>query len=154
MFINKQLIEKIKEIIEEFLKNSGYQLVDLLYKYETKKLVLRILTDRPQGGITLDECAGLNNRIGELLEKQNLIKESYVLEICSPGLDRPLKEERDFRRCIDKKIMVFTNQYVDGKMQYSGIIKGVDGKFLYLEIEDKEIQIPLDKVTKAKQLIE
>jgi ribosome maturation factor RimP len=154
LFVNKQLVEKIREVVEEFLKNSGYELVDSLYKYEAKKLVLRILTDRPQGGITLDECADLNNRIGDLIEKQNLIKESYVLEVSSPGLDRPLKESQDFKRCIDKKIVVFTSQYVDGKMQYSGIIKGVNDKFLNLEVEDKELQIPLDKITKAKQLID
>jgi ribosome maturation factor RimP len=154
LFVNKQLVEKIREVMDEFLKNSGYELVDFFYKYETKKLVLRILTDRTQGGITLDECADLNNRIGDLIEKQNLIKESYVLEVSSPGLDRPLKESQDFKRCIDKKIAVFTSQYVDGKMQHSGIIKGVNDNFLNLEVEDKELQIPLDKITKAKQLIE
>lgn len=154
MLVDKELLEKIRTFSEDFLRSLGYELVELVCKYEAKRLILRILADRPQGGITLDECADLNNKIGKLIEEQDLIKESYILEVCSPGLDRPLKELNDFRRCIDRDVVVYIKQPLEGKMEYRGRVKACNERVLCLELRGKDLDIPLDKITKAKQLIE
>lgn len=152
--MDRQLKDELEQMLKRLLEERGFELVDLLYKYEARRLVLRILVDRPMGGITLDECAMLNNHISEILDTKDLIKESYMLEVCSPGLDRPLKTWRDFRRCINKKASVYLNEPLKAKIQYTGLIRDVDGNFLYLDIGGQGIEIPVDRIIKAKQIIE
>ncbi|MCM8800332.1 MAG: ribosome maturation factor RimP, partial [Candidatus Omnitrophica bacterium] len=106
----EEIVLSLKNLINEFLNSQGFILVDLSLHFQSGKLTLRILTDHPRGGISLDECAYLNEKIGKLLDENDLIKQSYILEVSSPGADRPLKTEEDFRRCIDRKVIVYTKE--------------------------------------------
>lgn len=153
--MDKKILNEIKDILEGFLAEKDFTLVDALYRYAAKRPILSILVDRPQGGITLDECAVLNNQISELLDEKNLINESYVyaLEVSSPGLNRPLKNIRDFRRCLNRLVLVYTGESIKGTTQHTGIIKDVDENLLYLDIDSQRLQIPLNKIIKAKQII-
>lgn len=151
--MDKKILNEIKDILEGFLAEKDFTLVDALYRYAAKRPILSILVDRPQGGITLDECAVLNNQISELLDEKNLTNESYVLEVSSPGLNRPLKNIPDFRRCINRLVLVYTGESIKGMTQHSGIIKDVDENLLYLDIDSQRLQIPLNKIIKAKQII-
>lgn len=85
------------------MKNQNLDLVDIIYRYEGRGLVLRVLVDKPEGGITLDECAGLNNEISRILDEKDMLQQRYILEVSSPGLDRPLNSKNDFLRCINKE---------------------------------------------------
>jgi ribosome maturation factor RimP len=151
--MNKQLISQIKPWLEDFLKEEGFILVDLDIIYEGQRFILRILTDHPEGGINLEECSYLNQKIGQLLDEKNLINQSYILEVSSPGLDRPLKTEQDFKRCINKEIILYTHQPVKGKKEIQGFIRGIKENNLLLEIEGQILDIPFEYIIKAKQII-
>jgi ribosome maturation factor RimP len=151
--MNKQLISQIRPWLEDFLKKEGFILVDLNFVSEGQRFILRILTDHPEGGINLEECSYLNQRIGQILDEKNLIDQSYILEVSSPGLDRPLKTEQDFRRCINKEIILYTNQPIKGKKETQGFIRGIKENNLLLEIENRILEIPFEYIIKAKQVI-
>lgn len=152
--MDRQLIlEGLKVILQDYLKTKNLCLADLIYRYEGKDLVLRILVDRPDGGISLDDCAYINSDISQILDEKEILQGRYILEVSSPGLDRPLKTKSDFSRCINRTVKVFLNEPIKERWELDGIINKVGDDSVYIEVEGGLIEIPLAKVIKAKQII-
>ncbi|OGX15332.1 MAG: hypothetical protein A2166_04290 [Omnitrophica WOR_2 bacterium RBG_13_41_10] len=147
------LLIELNELIGDYLKEQRLDLVEFIYRREGKKSILRILVDKPQGGITLDECASLNNRIGLLLDEKGLLQQSYALEVCSPGLDRPLETEKDFLRCLNKPIKIFLQEPIEGKWEPEGLVTRVENDTICLDMDGSLLSIPLLKIRKAKQIL-
>lgn len=144
---------ELRDIIQGFLAGRGIDLVDFICRYEGRDLVLRILIDRFEGGVTLGDCAGLNKDIGMVLDEKNILEESYILEVASPGLDRPLKTRNDFSRCRARNVRFFLNQPINGKMELEGIIEKVEDVSLCIDIDGKKVEIPFSNIERAKQVI-
>lgn len=149
----RAIIGELKNIIGDYLKIQDLDLIDLIYRYEGRDLILRILVDKPQGGITLEECAQLNKQISNILDEKDILQTRYVLEVSSPALDRWLKTKSDFSRCINRKVRFFLNEAISGKMECEGIINKVENDAVCVDSDDKIIEIPLLKIIKAKQVI-
>ncbi|MFH1458493.1 MAG: ribosome maturation factor RimP [Candidatus Omnitrophota bacterium] len=147
------LIEELKGMIHESLSRQNFDLVDFIYRYEGRDLFLRIFVDRPEGGISLKECAGLNKEISRMLDEKDILQQRYILEVSSPGLDRPLKTKNDFLRCINKTVKFFLNEAVGGKWEWDGVINKVDEDSVAIDTGQEIIAVPLSKVAKAKQII-
>ena len=148
------LQEKLRTLITDYLKQENIVLVDLGFKSQRRKFILRILVDEPGGGITLDRCAYLNSAISQLLDSEDLIQSRYTLEVSSPGIDRPLLTPEDFSRCINRRVRIFLNQCQDGKYEITGLITSVSDAGLNLDLEGQVQQIPFGQIKKAKQIIE
>lgn len=148
----QDVIEKIRNIITGYLESRQIDLVDFIYRYEGPNLILRLLVDKPEGGISLDECAYLNTEIGRMLDEKNILQQRYILEVSSPGLDRPLKSKKDFLRCIDKKLKFFLKEEIAGRLELEGAVKKIEGDSVYIEVNTELIEIPLFKLNKAKQV--
>jgi len=152
MMDREAVISGLKNIIGDYLQARNIDLVDFIYRYEGKDLVLRILADNPEGGISLGECACLNRDISRLLDEQDIIKERYALEVSSPGLDRPLKTKSDFLRCSNKKVKFFFSEPVNGKFELEGIINKVGDDTVFIDTANQTVETPLAKIRKAKQV--
>lgn len=150
----QQILEELRGMMSDYLEGQGLDLVDLIYRYEGRDLVLRILVDKPEGGISLDECSALNSKISRILDEKDILKEKYILEVSSPGVDRPLLTKRDFIRCINKKARFFLNGPINGKMEWEGLIAKVGDEVVYVQIQNEVIEIPLKNIRKAKQIID
>jgi ribosome maturation factor RimP len=148
------VVTELTVIIEDYLKDQGLDFVDLIYRYEGRDLFLRILVDRPEGGVTLDECSRINREIGDILEEKDIIQAKFILEVSSPGIDRPLKTKSDFSRCINRKVRFFLGEPVNGKIEWEGLISKTEDDRVYVDVEGDIIEIPLVKINKAKQVIE
>ena len=148
------VVTELTVIIEDYLKDQGLDFVDLIYRYEGRDLFLRILVDRPEGGVTLDECNRINREIGDILEEKDIIQAKFILEVSSPGIDRPLKTKSDFSRCINRKVRFFLGEPVNGKIEWEGLISKTEDDRVYVDVEGDIIEIPLVKINKAKQVIE
>lgn len=145
--------EDLKNQVLPLLEESGAELIELNYIRRSGRSILRLLVDKKEGGITIQECAELNKKIISLLDEKDLIKEGYLLEVSSPGLDRPLKVKNDFSRCINKEIRVFLREPLNEKWELSGFIAGVEGEVLQLNTDKGQISIPLAIINRAKQII-
>lgn len=145
-------LDKIKEISKPILDSQDVVLVDLFLRRDKKKIILRFLIDKPEGGISLDECAKLNEIIGEALDKDALIQESFILEVSSPGLDRPLITIEDFSRVQGRDIRVFLREPVNEKIEIAGKLDSLKEDKIVIDTADKKIEIPIDKINKAKQI--
>ncbi|MDD5465726.1 MAG: ribosome maturation factor RimP [Candidatus Omnitrophica bacterium] len=151
--IKEELVKELNELIGSCLSRQGLELIDLICRHDGNNLVLRILADRPTGGITLGECALLNRQLSQLLEEKNIIDSNYVLEVSSPGLDRCLKTQKDFSRCLNKEAVFFLNDLVGGKCQWQGLITRADDKSVFIDHSGQVLEIPLIKINKARLVV-
>lgn len=150
--MNEVLINKLKDLISRCLNGASIELVDLTHSYIGRNLILRVLVGKPEG-VTVGECALLNRKIGALLEEENIIESDYTLEVSSPGLDRPLKTQKDFSRCLNKEAVFFLNDLIDGKCQWQGKINKVNQDRVFVQLLENILEIPLAKINKAQLVI-
>lgn len=150
-----EIIKKVKELVSNLLQDKEIELVDLVYHREGPKIVLRLTLDKKEG-ITLDECGAVNEQLGELLDRENVLAEGYILEVCSPGLDRSLKTKKDFDRVSGKFVKVNTYGPVEDKREHVGKVVSCDEKVVAIELKGEKIirKIPLDKISRARLEIE
>ena len=151
----QEIINELNNIIADYLTLQGLELVDLIYRYEGQDIILRILVDRAEGGITLEECAALNRHLSKILEERDVLglRNRYILEVSSPGLDRPLKTKKDFLRCVNRKVKLFLSEPINGKLEIDGVITQADDVSVYVNVEGEVIPIVLSKINKAKQIV-
>lgn len=151
------VVDKIKETVGEILDKEGLELIELIWRRQGRRMVLRLLVDKPNSGISMAECARLNEAIGELLDKKDLIQTNYTLEVSSPGLDRPLVEKRDFERNIGRKVrLLIPSQASVGKEEVLiGKLGEVDEENIVIIKKDgSSVIIPRYTITKAKLEVE
>ncbi len=146
-------IDKLKKLIQDYLESRRLEFVDLIYHYEGRDLFLRVLVDTPGDNICLDECARLNREIGAILDGQEMLNQRYILEVSSPGIDRPITTKKDFLRCRNRKVKFFLKEMVNGKLEWDGIISKVEGDSVFADIKGEILEIPINKVNKVKQLL-
>jgi ribosome maturation factor RimP len=153
MMKNEQLSAELERCIGDFLSARGLELVEIIFRPEGQGTVLRLLVDLPMGGISLGECAGLNRAIGDMLEEKNIIDSRYTLEVCSPGFDRPLRVIRDFERCRSNAVKCFLKEPINGKIEWDGVIMDVKDSLVVLQTKQGALELPIEKINKAKQII-
>ncbi|HOJ92638.1 MAG TPA: ribosome maturation factor RimP [Dictyoglomaceae bacterium] len=151
--IHMEIIRKLREIIEPICENNSFEFVDLEYQRETHGWVLRVYIDKP-GGITVEDCAHISERISKELDIADPIPHSYILEVSSPGLDKPLKKKRDFERHIGEKVNVYFLEPFEGKKNIEGVIYGTDEEDVLLQVGENIKTIPLSKIQKALLIVE
>jgi ribosome maturation factor RimP len=152
--MREDILLKIKPGFEACLGRGGYVLVDLrFYKNQLGALILEVLADRAEGGITLDECTSLNRELSALLEENSALDFRYTMDVSSPGLDRPLKTAADFRRAVGRRLRIFFNAAWEGKVETEGVLESVTDQEIRIQTNEKSMAIPLDKVNRAKQVI-
>ncbi len=139
-----QIEEAVAVIAEEFLQGTGLELVDVEYVKE-HDWYLRIFIDK-EGGIEIDDCQQLSEKVEEVLDKKDIIKDSYILEVSSPGLDRVLKKDKDFVREKGKKVDVTLYAPLDGEKLIVGVLEGKSDSELILE----DRSIALDKIAQVR----
>jgi ribosome maturation factor RimP len=145
---------EIRPQLTAHLEKSGYVLVDMrFYRRHDGENILEILVDRHEGGITLDECARLNGELGSIIERSGIFWDRYTLDVSSPGMDRPLATAADFRRVLGWRLRFFLREAVADRIEWEGVVDSADESAVSVTTTDRTIQIPLDKINKAKQVI-
>ncbi len=143
-------IEHIKELLQPILDTHSAELFDISLSKAPKKPILRILVDKKEA-ITLDECAEINREFADALETNPSMQEAYILEVSSPGLDRPLKVKRDFARALGEEINLYTKESIEGKDFFNATLDSADDESVSLKTKDgRTLKIPYDNIRKAK----
>ena len=127
--------QKTEEILNPIVEEYGFELVDVEYVKEGSTWYLRAYIDKP-GGITIDDCELISRALSDRLDEKNFIEESYILEVSSPGLGRPLRKEKDFIRSQGESVEVKLFRAVDRQKEFTGILKEWDKETVTLEFED------------------
>ena len=151
--MSKGKIESIVEaMVSEIIANSKLELVDVEYVKE-REWYLRVFIDK-ESGIEIDDCQWLSEQLEAKLDESDLIKDHYYLEVSSPGLDRPLKKERDFVRHAGDKIEVKTYEPVNGEKIVIGTLIGLVDNNVQMDINGQSVSIPREKTAQIRLHIE
>ena len=142
--------EETARIIAPVLEREAFELVDVEFKSESGRCVLRIMIDKP-GGVRLDDCAAMSHRIEDVIEIEELIPRRYSLEVSSPGMDRVLKTEFDFQRFQESVARVMLHEPRDGRKNFKGRILQCGNGLLDLEdAEGVRHRLPISEIKRAK----
>lgn len=147
------VIDRVKGLISGYLEDNGMELVDITYRREQGGMTLRLLADTPVG-ISIAQCEGLNNYLSELLDKENVIGERYLLEVSSPGLDRPITTDKDYERVMSKVLDITTYERIDMRKIHEGSLIGMDRENIVIESKGVSTVIPKAKIAMARLKVE
>ena len=117
--------KELETLLTPLIEQEGGELVDMQWRREGHRWMLRLFLDKP-AGLTLDDCEYFSNRVGALLDEKDCITESYVLEVSSPGLDRVIKKDKDFERFSGKPVKLKLKLPENGQRRWSGVLQGLD----------------------------
>jgi ribosome maturation factor RimP len=145
MVDDAQWLDQIEAVVAPVLASRGLDLVDTEWRREGRRWVLRFYVDKP-GGVGIEDCQRASRELGDVLDASALIEEGYDLDVSSPGLDRQLRKDREFRWALGKRVQC----WVAGGQEFRGRLVDVDAARLTLDHEGERVEVARERVTKAK----
>ncbi len=147
----------LESLIAPAVQAQGYRLVRLRLM-GAKRKTLQILAERPDGQMDVEDCAKLSRAVSEVLEASDPISEEYVLEVSSPGIDRPLTAPEDFARFAGHDARVELARGVDGRRRFKGLLIGLEGADVVMNVTDadegiRQVRFPFDDIAEAKLVL-
>ena len=142
--------EKIHALATRVAEECNFEVVDMQLWAKGKRTLLRVFIDK-EGGITLDNCETFSRRLEALLDVEDPITSPYTLEVSSPGLDRPLKNFKDFKKNLGKLVRIVTKEKVNNQSFFVGRLEGANDQSLRLSLTDGkgEVDIPVTIISRA-----
>jgi ribosome maturation factor RimP len=150
---SQSVVDRVVDLAQSLTEDAAFELVDVVFASERGRWVLRVYIDK-EGGVTLDDCAKFSRELGTLVDVQEIIDHPYALEVSSPGLDRPLKKEKDFRRAVGMKVRIKTIAPIEGQKRIVGQLQEVREGVLVLLVEDKHIPVSMADIERANLVYE
>jgi ribosome maturation factor RimP len=146
--MNEAMEQQVRSLVEPLVREKGLELVDVEYIKEGAHWYLRLYIDK-DGGVDMDDCSGVSHAVSEMLDQKNPIPQAYMLEVSSPGLERPLKKEEDFIRYQGSLVTVHTASQFQGYKEFTGNLVGLINDEIVLEYEHKRVAIPRNLAKKT-----
>jgi ribosome maturation factor RimP len=156
-----QPLEHIRAIAERVAAARGLTVWDIQSRRETYGHVVRVFIDRPgpaatpEESVSIEDCEQVNREMSTILDVEDPLPFAYTLEVSSPGLDRPLRGEEDYRRFAGRSVKVVVREPVDNQKAFEGRLRGVDGVDLMLEAPNGRMhRLPMRLITRARLEVE
>jgi ribosome maturation factor RimP len=156
--MNNDLIAKaaidrrMAEIITPVIEDLGYELVRIRLM-SGKESILQIMADKPEGGIDVDDCALISTAVSATLDVEDLILDSYTLEVSSPGIDRPLTRIKDFDNFEGYEAKLETDELIDGRRRFKGMLAGTEGDEVLINLTEGTVGLKFDWLSDAKLVL-
>ncbi len=144
--------ERVKQIAEPKAEELGLELIDCEYKKEGGRRILRLYIDK-KGGVGLDDCEAVSRSVEPVLDSEDFIDEAYTFEVSSPGLDRPLKTDRDFVRYEGEDVEVGLYAAIDGKKKFTGKLIGRKDGVVSIDCGGQTLEFQQKDISKVKRTI-
>jgi ribosome maturation factor RimP len=142
--------ERLTELMRSVVEPMGYELVGVEYLGGREGgSLLRVYIDQAEG-ITVDDCAAVSHQLSGVLDVEDPVKENYLLEVSSPGLDRPLFYKEHYERYAGSKVRLKMAVKIEGRRRFEGTLLGLEGSDVMLEVEGEKVSLPMDQVDSAR----
>lgn len=136
--------QRLAGIVGPVIEGLGFELIRIrLMGGGGKARILQIMADRPDGGISVDDCGDISTAVSAVLDVEDPIEENYTLEVSSPGIDRPLTRLKDFEIWKGWEARIETSEMIDGRRRFKGGLMGVEGDEVLIEIEDQGAEVTI-----------
>ena len=126
---------KTEQLIQPLIDANNFELVDVEFVKEGSDWYLRVYIDK-DGGITVDDCELISRAFNEILDREDYISEQYIFEVSSPGLMRPLKKEKDYKRSVGKPIDIKLYKPLDKCKEFTGVLDSYDKDTVTIKMDD------------------
>ena len=126
---------RLAEIVTPAIEGLGFELVRIRLM-GGKTRTLQIMADRPEGGIIVEDCAKISTAVSVALDVEDPVEDQYILEVSSPGIDRPLTRLKDFEMWKGYEARIETTELIDGRRRFKGLLQGVEGEEVLIELEE------------------
>lgn len=143
---------RLAAVVQPTIEGLGYELVRLRLM-GGKRNTLQIMAERPEGWIEVDDCARISRAVSAVLDVEDPIGGEYVLEVSSPGIDRPLTRMKDFERYEGYEVKIETAEAIDGRKRFKGVLAGVQDGEVLIEIPEGVIGLDFDLLADAKLVL-
>lgn len=143
---------RLAGIVQPVIEGMGFELVRLRLM-SGKTRTLQIMADRPEGGIEVADCADISTLVSAALDVEDPLEDPYLLEVSSPGIDRPLTRLKDFGMWAGYEARLETTELIDGRRRFKGVLAGVEGNEVLIEIEEGTIGLQFDWLADAKLIL-
>ena len=155
-------VERVREVAVRVAASYGLDIFDVELRREGGQLVLRVVLDRPgpnataEESVSLEDCARVSEEISTILDVEDVaLADRYLLEVSSPGLDRPLRHADDYRRFVGRRAKIVMSQPVARQTAFTGRLMGLDGNDVVFESEGgKLVRLPLKQISRARLDVE
>lgn len=151
--MSTEIITKATELLDPILLEHNLTLFDIEYVKEGNDMFLRVYIDK-DGGVDLTDCSKVSEQLSEKLDEDDPIKAAYMLEVSSPGAERPLKTAKDFEQHINENIYVSLYIHIEGEKEYEGRLTSFTNDVATIEYKfkhtKKQVEIPFNKIAKAR----
>jgi ribosome maturation factor RimP len=144
------MMRRAWQVLEEDLQNLGYELVELEFARQGGSPLLRVFIDKEEGKISLDDCTRASQVLSTTLDALDFISERYLLEVSSPGWNRPVRKRDHFVRYIGYSFQITTEAPVEGRTRFKGVLTGVETDLLRLNVSDTDVVLHLENIKKAR----
>jgi len=141
--------DKVVDATRDLVRGLGLEVVDARIDREKGRSFLRISLDK-EGGLTLDDCAAASELLGQVLDRESVMKGPYVLEVMSPGIDRPLRRRADFAGSVGKRIKVNLRQPFEGRVTFRGILLEAADESVRLDLGTEQIDLSYEAISSAR----
>ena len=143
---------RMADILVPVIENLGFEVVRIRVM-GGKTNTLQVMAERPDGGIEVDECAEISNAISVVLDVEDPLEDAYALEVSSPGIDRPLTRLKDFETFEGYEAKIETTDMIDGRRRFKGVLAGVEGDDVLINIEEGTVGLNFDWLSDAKLIL-
>ena len=145
---------RLADIVQPVIEGLGFELIRLRLM-GGKTRVLQIMADRPDGGIGVDECGDISTAVSAVLDVEDPLEDNYILEVSSPGIDRPLTRLKDFENYDGFEARIELDRVAEGRKRFRGVLAGVEGDAIGIDLEgeDSTAMIPFEWIVDAKLIL-
>src|SRR6266852_8803418 len=155
------VVEQVRSVAGRVAASYGLEIFDVQFRREAPGLILRVRIDRPgpaataEESVSIEDCARVSRDLSAVLDVEDLVSTAYILEVSSPGLDRPLRRADDYRRFAGRRAKLVMREAVDGQTYFKGRLGGVDGERAVVETDDgRRHLVPIGVITRANLEVE
>jgi len=150
---SQSIVKQVESLVEPILEEMGYELVDVEYVSSYGRWILRLFIDKEEG-VTIGDCTRISEELGDLIDVKEFIRHEYNLEVSSPGLDRPLRKEKDLYRALGKRVKLRMATPLEGRRNFTGVLLRYGDGILHIEVDGHEVALSWRDVAKANLIYE
>jgi ribosome maturation factor RimP len=146
----RQAPAKVIALLQPVIEGLGYEFVGSEYLAQGKHSVLRVYIDKPEVGVNVDDCATVSRQVSGVLDVEDPISGKYVLEVSSPGMDRPLFTLEHFERFSGQEVNLLLSAPVNGRRKLKGVLSGCEEGVIKIEFEGEVLDVAFENIEKAR----
>ena len=151
-----KITTRTEELVKEIIINDDLEIVSVEYLKEGSNWILRVYIEDREGNLSIEDCTRISRALSGKLDEEDFIDDSYILEVSSPGVERPLRDEEDYNRFKGRKVYIKTYAPLNGKKEFTGTLEGLvdDTVNIILNDTDSKVEIPFKSIANARLSVE